>query len=64
MLEIDLYIFALSFFIGTFFVYVTAPKKNVIVKYPTLENINELKFFDNENNCIKYEPKEIECPKK
>ena len=64
MIEIDLHIFALSFFIGMFLIYITAPKKNLIVKYPTLENINELKFFDNENKCIKYEPKEIECPKK
>ena len=64
MLEINLFIFFLSFFIGIFFVYVTAPKKNVIVKYPTLENINELTFSDNKNECIKYIPKEIECPKK
>ena len=46
MLEIDLYIFALSFFVGIFLVYVTAPQNNVIIKYPTLENINELKFVN------------------
>ena len=61
---IDLFVFFLSFFIGIFFVYISAPAKNIVIKYPTLQNINELKFFDDDNNCIKYEPVEIECPKK
>ena len=64
MIEIDLFIFTMSFFIGIYFVYITAPKPNVIIKYPTLKNVNKLKYIDNDNRCYKFAPKEIDCPKK
>lgn len=64
MIEIDLFIFSVSLFIGLFFVYMYAPKPHVIIKYPTLKNSDKLTFIDESNKCYKYVPKVTNCPKK
>ena len=64
MVEINLYIFFISLFIGLFVVYITSPKPQIIIKYPTLENIMTTTYIDESNICYKYISKEIECPRK
>ena len=63
MVKINLFIFSLSLFIGLFFVYICAPKPEVIIKYPNLKNYKDLKYIDENNKCYKYEPKKVKCPK-
>tara|TARA_B100000524_G_scaffold302984_1_gene177850 strand:+ start:309 stop:503 length:195 start_codon:yes stop_codon:yes gene_type:complete len=62
MIDIDLFVFLCSFCFGMFLIYITAPKPNIVIKYP---NINEdTEYTDNKNNCFKLNAKEIECSKK
>lgn len=63
MVKINLFIFSLSLFLGLFLVYVCAPKPEVIIKYPTMKNYNQLKYIDESNRCYRYVPKNIKCPK-
>ena len=51
-------------FIGLFLVYITAPTPNIIFKYPTLNNINDTTYIDENNKCYRYVPKPIPCEKK
>ena len=64
MIEIDLMVFSISLFVGLFLVYITAPKPNIIFKYPTLNNIHDTVYIDESNKCYKYVPKVIDCEKK
>ena len=61
MIKFNFVYFIFSFFIGIFFIYLTTPKPQVIVKYPTLENSNDTIYIDESNICYKYIPKEIDC---
>ena len=63
MIKIDILIFSISLFIGLFFVYITAPKPNIIFKYPTFNNIHDTVYIDEKNKCYKYVPKVVECEK-
>tara|TARA_X000000950_G_C13803706_1_gene614670 strand:+ start:888 stop:1082 length:195 start_codon:yes stop_codon:yes gene_type:complete len=63
MVKINLFIFSLSLFLGLFLVYVCAPRPEVIIKYPTMKNYNQLKYIDEGNRCYRYIPKNIKCPK-
>jgi hypothetical protein len=64
MVKINLFIFALSLFVGLFLVYITSPKPRIILKYPNLKNVNNLNFVDENNNCVKFSAKEVDCPDK
>ena len=64
MVKINLFIFALSLFVGLFLVYITSPKPKIILKYPNLKNVNNLNFVDENNNCVKFSAKEVSCPDK
>ncbi len=64
MIKINLFIFALSLFVGLFLVYITSPKPKIILKYPNLKNVNNLNFVDENNNCVKFSAKEVTCPDK
>ena len=64
MIKINLFIFALSLFIGLFLVYTTSPKPRIILKYPNLKNVNNSNFVDENNNCVKFSAKEVACPNK
>ena len=64
MIEINLFVFASSLFVGLFLVYVTSPKPRIILKYPNLKNVNNLNFVDENNNCVKFSPKEVDCQDK
>jgi hypothetical protein len=59
---IDVRAFFISLFIGIMIAYVLAPHKKYIIAYPTPENAHE-KIYENEGSCVKYDSKEITCPK-
>ena len=56
--------FLISFCIGLFFVYITAPKMQTIYVYPTPENTNKILYKDDSNICFKLTPKEVPCKEK
>ena len=53
----------LSFCIGIFFVYVTAPPKKLVNKFPGPDN-EDLIFTDQNDSCYKYEAEAVECDEK
>ena len=55
--------FFLSLCLGLFYVYITTPNPEIIMKYPTPENANNSIFDDDSNNCYKFITKEVDCPK-
>ena len=66
MIKFTDYIDPLSFFIafaiGIFLVYITAPKKKIVIKWPTPENAGKLIYRDNSESCYKYKANEVDCP--
>lgn len=61
MIQIDIFYFLLSLFIGFFLVYTTTPKPDIVIKYPTLDDIDNTTYIDEKNMCYKYKPIEVEC---
>jgi len=56
--------FFIAFFIGFIYIYLSAPKQKIIIKYPNPYNINK-NIYKNQNDlCYKYEVSEIECTNK
>ena len=55
--------FILSLAVGLFFVYISAPKSNVIYVYPTPDNINKIQYKDKGGTCHQFSTVEVACPK-
>ena len=56
--------FIIAFGIGILYVYLSAPKPKIIIKYPTPYNVNKT-IYKNENDiCYKYSAEEIKCDDK
>jgi hypothetical protein len=60
---INLYVFLISFAIGIFFVYLYGPDMKTIYIYPSPENVDKILFRDQAENCFRFEPIQVECPK-
>ena len=56
-------VFLISFSIGMLIVYLTSPPPREIMVYPTPENVGDLLYRDNANQCYRFMPKEVACPK-
>jgi len=56
--------FLISFSLGLFFVYISAPKMQTIYVYPTPENTNKILYKDDSNLCFKLTHKEVPCNEK
>ena len=54
--------FLISLFIGFFIVYSTSPPPEIIIKYPTPDNVNDIIYKDSNDVCYKYKANEVECP--
>jgi len=59
---INVPIFIISLAIGLFFSYITTPLPEVILVYPTPDNINRIQYKDEGDNCFGFTSKEITCP--
>jgi len=55
-------IFMISFSIGILIVYLTSSPPREIMVYPTPDNVDELMYKDNADNCFKFTPSEVACP--
>ena len=56
--------FFLSLAVGLLIVYCSTPSPEIIIKYPTPENADDLIFNDDSDNCYKFKTVEVSCPSK
>ena len=61
---ISIPIVIISFAIGVFCVYHTAPASKVILIYPTPENVSDVQYKDKTNTCFSFTNNFVECPEK
>jgi hypothetical protein len=54
-------IFIISLSIGLLFVYLSTPPPTVIYVYPTPDNIDNVEYKDNADNCYQFKSTEVSC---
>lgn len=60
---INIKVFLVSLAIGLLFVYLSSPEPNVIIVYPSPDNVGKIKYKDKADNCFKFVANEVSCPK-
>ena len=63
-MKVEIFYIILGLAIGFFVIYLTAPAPKIILKYPTIDNIADTTFIDENSQCYKYYAKEVPCPRK
>ena len=58
----DPFYFFIALFVGLFYTYLTTPMPEIIIKYPTPENVGNIIYKDRADVCYKYVAKEVACP--
>jgi hypothetical protein len=56
---ISIPIFLVSFALGILFVYSIGSDLKTVYVYPTPENVNEVLFRDNADNCFAFQQREV-----
>lgn len=64
MIKVEIFYIILGLAIGIFIVYIITPPPKVIIKYPTLNNIHDTTYIDENGQCYKYYAVEMDCPNK
>jgi hypothetical protein len=54
-------VFFIAFALGIFYVYISAPKQKILIKYPTPYNANKVYYQNDDGACYKYKVDEIKC---
>lgn len=54
--------FILAFGFGLFMCYLTKPQSQVVVKFPSPNNANQVTYTDQSSNCFKIKADQVECP--
>ena len=60
---INIPVFLVSFALGIFAVYVTAPDTKKIVVYPTPDSVHHVQYKDKAGNCFQFKQTRSTCPK-
>jgi hypothetical protein len=63
MIFIDPFYFFMALFFGLFVVYISSPKPDVVIKYPTPDNAGKVVYKDSAESCYKYKAEQVKCPK-
>jgi len=61
MIHIDFFYLFLGLFVGLFIVYTTTAPPKIILKYPTVDNIDNTTYVDDVGKCYKYYAEQINC---
>ena len=56
-------VFFIALCVGFFIVYISAPKPEVIIKYPTPDNAGQIIYKNKAEDCYKYKANKVKCPK-
>lgn len=60
--KIHPFYFFLAFSIGLFYCYITSPKPEIVVKFPSPYNAGKVTYHDKAQNCYKYKAESVTCP--
>lgn len=60
-MEIDLLVVLFGILLGFFITYITSPPPQIVVKYPTIDNIQTTTYVDENGQCYKYFAEEVKC---
>lgn len=64
MLEkISAFYFILAFAVGLFYCYISSPKPNIVMKFPSPYNAGKVIYKNNDNSCYKYSAEKVSCPR-
>jgi hypothetical protein len=61
--RLNFFYFLLSFSIGLFVSYITAPQPEIILKFPSPTNAGKVVYKDKASQCYSYKAEKTECPK-
>lgn len=61
MFKIEIFYVLLGLAIGLFIIYAMTPPPRIVIKYPTLENIKNTTYVDDNGQCYKYYAIEVDC---
>jgi hypothetical protein len=53
--------FIIAFTIGILFVYLSAPKQKIIIKYPNPYNSDKIVYRSENDVCYKYKAEKVDC---
>lgn len=59
---IDPFYFLIAFCVGLLYTYVSAPKPQIVVKYPTPFNAGKITYVDDAGVCYRYKVTPKQCP--
>ncbi len=62
--KFNFFAFIIAFAIGILYVYVSAPKPKIIIKYPTPFNADKIVYKNENDICYKYKVEEVKCNNK
>ena len=60
---INVPVFLISFALGVFAVYITAPDTKNIVVYPTPDSVGHIQYKDQVGNCFQFKQTKTTCSK-
>lgn len=62
-MKVEIFFLVVGLFIGFFIIYTTSSNPQIVIKYPTLDNIQTTTFVDDKGRCYKYFAQEVDCLK-
>ena len=63
MMQVSIFYIILGLILGFVFIYITLPAPKTILKYPTIENIQNTTYIDENGQCYRYYVKELPLDK-
>lgn len=59
---INPFVFIIAFAVGVFLTYISTSYGQIVIKYPTPDNIKHTIYRDSADTCYKYKAKKVQCP--
>jgi len=61
MIKVSLFFFIISLFFGVMSVYLAQPNPKVMIRYPSLDSLENIIYQDDQGVCYKYQKEMIKC---